>query len=259
MECLRQDASLRADQAERLGGAASPLTFGPDLRLAGPMQEGAEVAARRALECYRYQNQRPFVDVARRPSDLAGSTRGSSDVDRNVISARPHTAPDSATADHGHAMSGRRSCSPRQRPRRHGVAQHAAPAPSGIHSLLGLRETSPRGLRRSTPSSTITPPTSIPVIDDGSNASPMDVPFLRRHRRPGSYTSMGFFATLSNAQAQVAASFAPSPTCQPRSSAYVKTTVSKSRPCTLPPITVTKSSTPTGVNTRMYAFIALTP
>ena len=84
-------------------------------------------------------------------------------------------------------------------PRRHGDRpQHAAPSPSGVHPLPQRhRERRFPPERRSTPSSTTTPPTSIPRCADGLHG----IPRWTFHFTPTSASWLnaveGFFATLT--------------------------------------------------------------
>jgi transposase len=66
---------------------------------------------------------------------------------------------------------------------------------SSFASSMSLRSRFSRE-RRSTPLSTTTPPTSIPMFDDGSNAI-LDGRSISRRRRPPDSAVEGFFATLT--------------------------------------------------------------
>jgi transposase len=102
--------------------------------------------------------------------------------------------------------------------------------------------------RRFTPSSTITPPISIPMFADGSNAIPDGRSISPRHRPLGSTPSRAS-SQPSQSEGSSAASFAPSPTCKPRSTASSKSTISYRRPSPGPPIQ-TKSSPQSGAGTK---------
>ena len=71
---------------------------------------------------------------------------------------------------------------------------------------------------------------------------------LHRHRRPGSMQSRAS-SQPSQSAGSSAASFDPSPTCKPPSTASLKSTISNRSPSHGPPIQ-TKSSPPSGVGTK---------
>src|SRR5580704_1588404 len=105
-----------------------------------------------------------------------------------------------------------------------------------------------RRARRSTPSSTITPPISIPTSADGSNAIRDGRSISHRHRLPGSTRSRAS-SRPSQSAGSSAASFALSPTCKPQSTASSKSTTTTQSPSLGPPIQ-TKSSPPSGAGTK---------
>ena len=94
----------------------------------------------------------------------------------------------------------------------------------------------------------ITPPISIPMFADGSNAIRDGRSISPRHRLPGSTPSRAS-SQPSQSAGSSAASFAPSPTCKPRSTASSKSTISNRRPSPGPPIQ-TKSSPQSGAGTK---------
>jgi transposase len=102
--------------------------------------------------------------------------------------------------------------------------------------------------RRSTPSSTTTPPISIPTSANGSNAIRDGHSTSPRHRRPGSTPSKAS-SRPSQSAGSSPASFGPSLTCKPRSTASLKSTISNRNPSPGPPIQ-TKSSPPSGADTK---------
>ncbi len=98
--------------------------------------------------------------------------------------------------------------------------------------------------RRSTPSSTTTQPTSIPMSTDGSDAIRDGRSTSRRRPLPGSTRSRAS-SPLSQSAGSSAASSGLSPTYKPRSTASSKSTTSNRSPSPGPPIQ-TKSSPPSG-------------
>jgi transposase len=102
--------------------------------------------------------------------------------------------------------------------------------------------------RRSTPSSTTTPPTSIPTFADGSNAIRDGRSTSRRRPLPGSTRSRAS-SPLSQSAGSSAASSDPSQTCKPRSTASSKSTISNPSPSP-GPRTPTKSSPPSGAGIK---------
>ena len=84
-----------------------------------------------------------------------------------------------------------------------------------------------------TPSSTITPPISIPMFADGSNAIRDGPSISPRHRPLGSTPSRASSQPSSQSEGSSAASFAPSLTYKPRSTASSKSTISYRRPSLL--------------------------
>ena len=118
-----------------------------------------------------------------------------------------------------------------------------------IRFLNVIEKQVPNQVSRSTPSSTIWPgPPSIPRCDDGSNAIHDGRSILHRHRRPGSMQSRAS-SRPSQSAGSSAASFDPSPTCKPPSTASLKSTMRIRSPSHGPPIQ-TKSSPPSGVGTK---------
>ena len=102
--------------------------------------------------------------------------------------------------------------------------------------------------RRSTLSSTITPPISIPMFANGSSAIRDGRSISHRHRPPGSTPSRAS-SRPSQSAGSSAASFGLSPTYKPRSTASSKSTINNRNPSPGPPIQ-TQSSQPSGAGTK---------